>query len=235
LAGGVACDSQPIRDAIVRYGIGPDKVLSIATFSPQYLVFAPAKLADDVEQFLNDHARVLLSYVSFGAEYRLDVLREGMRRHRQAYPQTGFIWLGFPDKEMQAARDFVRDWPAEERNSLLLLGNLKHDEFLTLLSRCHLYLRTPACDGVAASVLESLGLGIPVVASENGRRPAGVVTYQDRDAADMADKLRYVIEHRQEVKAHLRQETADDNVGRMADWLAGESTVSSPKSVLAVR
>jgi glycosyltransferase involved in cell wall biosynthesis len=235
LAGGVACDSQPIRDAIVRYGIGPDKVLSIATFSPQYLVFAPAKLADDVEQFLNDHARVLLSYVSFRAEYRLDVLREGMRRHRQAYPQTGFIWLGFPDKEMQAARDFVRDWPAEERNSLLLLGNLKHDEFLTLLSRCHLYLRTPACDGVAASVLESLGLGIPVVASENGRRPAGVVTYQDRDAADMADKLRYVIEHRQEVKAHLRQETADDNVGRMADWLAGESTVSSPKSVLAVR
>ena len=51
----------------------------------------------------------------------------------------------------------------------------------------------------------------------------------------MADKLRYVIEHFQEVKANLQHETADDNVGRMADWLAGESTVSSPNSMLAVR
>ena len=73
------------------------------------------------------------------------------------------------------------------------MENLNHNEFMTLLSRCTAKLRTPACDGVSASVLESLALGIPVVASENGRRPAGVITYAERDAADMCLKLEYLL------------------------------------------
>ena len=222
LAGAIACDSEPIRDEIVKYGIAPKRVQSIATFSPQYLSFAQAVLPAQVEKFLLEHPRVILSYVSFRPEYRLEVLQEGMKRYRETDPDAGFIWLGFPGKEMPAAERFVAIWPAEERSSLLLLGNLGHDEFLSLLSRCFLYLRTPECDGVAASVLESLALGIPVVASENGRRPAGVISYNDTSAADMVDKLRFVREQYDEVKAGLSADTSVDNVSRMADWLAGE-------------
>jgi glycosyltransferase involved in cell wall biosynthesis len=227
MAGEVACDSDPIREAIVQYGIRPAKVTSIATFSPQYLEFARVDLAERVEKFLREHPRILLSYVSFRPEYRLDVLREGMRRYRALDPGAGFIWLGFPGKEMPAAEEFVRSWPAEEKASLLLLGNLTHDEFLSLLSRCFVYLRTPACDGVAASVLESLALKIPVVASANGRRPAGVITYNDTDAADMVEKLRFVREHYDKVKESLQSDAGDDNVGRMADWLVG-NLISAP-------
>jgi hypothetical protein len=99
---------------------------------------------------------------------------------------------------------------------------LAHDQFLTLLSRSFICLRTPACDGVAASVLESIALGIPVVASENGRRPAGVVTYKDANAADMVAKLSYVTEHYSEVKSALRVESGDDNIGKMAEWVASD-------------
>lgn len=222
LAGDIACDSQPIREAIVEYGVRPEKVQSIATFSPQYLEFVPRALPDAVETFLNHHPRVLVSYVSFRPEYRLDVLREGMRRYRGQDPGAGYIWLGFPPKELPAAEEFVRQWPEDERASLLLLGNLDHDQFLTLLSRSYIYLRTPACDGVAASVLEALALGVPVVASANGRRPAGVVTYEDADVADMVAKLVYVREHYAQVKAGLRVDDSGDNVGRMADWLVGK-------------
>ena len=235
LAGRIACDSEPIRDAIIRYGISPEKVQSIATFSPQYLQFDRAALPPLIEEFLQRYPRVFLSYVSFRPEYRLDVLREGMRRYRQHDPEAGFIWLGFPDKEMPAAVDSVKDWPAEERTSLLLLGNLNHDQFLSLLGRCFVYLRTPACDGVAASVLESLALGIPVVASENGRRPAGVITYDDPSASDMAEKLRSVFQRYDEVKAGLTFEMSDDNVGRMADWLAGDRVVKASERAVAVR
>jgi glycosyltransferase involved in cell wall biosynthesis len=136
---------------------------------------------------------------------------------------------------MAAAEEFVRGWSEEERASLLLLGNLMHDQFLTLLSRCFVYLRTPACDGVAASVLESLALGVPVVASENGRRPAGVVTYSDTSAADMVQKLQFVREHHEEVKAALQFDTSDDNVGRMADWLAGNGLGEASETRVAVR
>jgi glycosyltransferase involved in cell wall biosynthesis len=235
LAGSIACDSEPIRDAIVKYRIRPEKVQSIATFSPQYLQFTPATLPDQVEYFLKNHSRVFLSYVSFRSEYRLDVLRAGMRQYRERDPAAGFIWLGFPGKEMPAAEEFVSTWQAEERSSLLLLGNLTHDQFLTLLSRCFVYLRTPACDGVAASVLESLALRVPVVASENERRPAGVVTYSDTSAGDMVDKLRFVLEHYDEVKAGLRLDLGDDNVGRMADWLAGDPVGEPSESAVAVR
>jgi glycosyltransferase involved in cell wall biosynthesis len=234
VAGEIACDSEPIRDAIVKYGIRPEKVRSIATFSPQYLQFSRVPLPEQIETFLNSHSQVFLSYVSFRPEYRLDVLREGMKRYREQDPGAGFIWLGFPGKEISAAEDFVSGWLPDERASLLLLGNLTHDQFLTLLSQCFVYLRTPACDGVAASVLESLALGVPVVASENGRRPTGVVTYSDTDAADMVNKLRFVRDRYEEVKAGLAFEMSDDNVGRMADWLArnplgepSESTVAA--------
>jgi glycosyltransferase involved in cell wall biosynthesis len=222
IAGEVACDSDPIREAIIKYGIRPDKVISIATFSPQYLEFAPVEMPKRVEDFLQRHARIILSYVSFRPEYRLDVLRDAMRRYRTIDPEAGYIWLGFPGKEMPAAEEFVRSWPAEEQATLLLLGNLTHDEFLSLLTRCFVYLRTPACDGVAASVLESLALKVPVVASANGRRPSSVITYNDTDATDMVEKLRFAREHYDKVKESLQTDAGDDNVGRMADWLVGD-------------
>ena len=45
LAGGIACDSPEICDAIINYGIPARKVTAIATFSSQYLNFKAAKLA----------------------------------------------------------------------------------------------------------------------------------------------------------------------------------------------
>src|SRR6185312_8839765 len=75
--GGIACDSAEIKQAIVGYGIRSDKVSSIATFSSQYLSFAPAKLSPEIERFLSERDPVFFSYVSFRAEYRLEVLREG--------------------------------------------------------------------------------------------------------------------------------------------------------------
>jgi glycosyltransferase involved in cell wall biosynthesis len=237
LAAGTACDSADIKDAIERYGISPEKVVAIATFSLQYLDFIVAPLPEEAESFLGSHDPVIFSYVSFRPEYRLELLREAMANYRKSYPNSGFIWLGFPDKEFSAAQEFAKTWPVAERKSLLLLGNLTHDQFLTLLTRSRINLRTPACDGVAASVLESLSLGVPVVASENGRRPRGVVTYRDTDAADMYAKLVYATEHIDEVRHGIPPQGGDDddNVGKMADWLSGESVVATNREIVAVR
>jgi glycosyltransferase involved in cell wall biosynthesis len=225
LAGKIACDSADIKQAIEAYGIRPEKITAIATFSSQYLNFTPASLAEQVERFLQTHGPVFFSYVSFRPEYRLEVVRECMVLYRKRYPDAGFIWLGFPATEFLEAQQFVECWTTEEKRSLLLLGNLTHDEFLTLMARCFACLRTPACDGVAASVLEALTLQVPVVASQNDRRPPGVITYEDTNACDMCAKLTYVTENYAQVKSNLGLHTTDDNVGRMADWLAGETAV----------
>jgi hypothetical protein len=82
--------------------------------------------------------------------------------------------------------------------------------------------RTPACDGVSASVLESLALGIPVLASENGRRPPGVITYREDDPFDLASNLEHLCANYADVKEQTCLETRDDNLGRTVDWLLGE-------------
>lgn len=232
LAGGIACDSAEIAQAIASYGISPEKIAAIETFSAQYLEFEPAPLSPEIESFLHGHSPVFFSYVSFRPEYRLETLREAMALFRRQFPQAGFIWLGFPEKEMPAARDYVRNFSPEEQQSLLLLRNLEHDAFLSLLSRCTAYVRTPACDGVSASVLESLTLKIPVIASENGRRPQGALTYQELDADGLCSSMAYVAQHRESVRARIEVSAAGDNVGRMADWLAGTES-PAPKEEVA--
>jgi glycosyltransferase involved in cell wall biosynthesis len=221
LAGAVACDSEEIKQAIREYGVRSSKVTAIATFSSQYLHFRHASLPTEVEEFLSSRTPVFFAYVSFRPEYRLDTLRRGMSLFRKRYPSAAFIWLGFPAKELQLAQKFVATWPQEEKDSLLLLGNLSHDQFLTLMTRCLAVVRTPACDGVAASVLEALAFGVPVLASENGRRPAGVITYMDTSAEEMSCKMSYLVENYETVKAGLSVVEADDNIGQMADWLSG--------------
>lgn len=235
LAEAVACDDLAIKQAIENYGIPPEKVQAIPTFSLQYVDFQPAILGTDIELFLKQHHPIVFCYVAFRPEYRLEVVREAMKLFRARHPNAGFIWLGFPGKEFSAAQEFVRAWPAKERDGLLLLGNLAHDGFLTLLSRSSIFLRTPACDGVCASVLESLALGIPVVASENQRRPAGVVTYGENHAADMCARLVYVSEHYDEVRGRIRPAPGEDNVNTMAGWLTGEAGVKTALQAVSVR
>jgi glycosyltransferase involved in cell wall biosynthesis len=133
------------------------------------------------------------------------------------------------------AQQYVDGWAGDERKSVLVLGNLTHDQFLTLLSRCFIFLRTPACDGVAASVLESIALGIPVVASENQRRPEGVVTYRDTDAPDLCKKLLSVTADYHKTKSGLSVSALDDNVRLMADWLLDRHGEHVESEVLAAR
>src|SRR5438128_1026863 len=73
LARGIACDSLPIKQAIVSYGINPRKIAAIETFSSQYLDFHPVSLGEEIDTFLRSHDPVVLCYVSFRLVYRLDV------------------------------------------------------------------------------------------------------------------------------------------------------------------
>jgi glycosyltransferase involved in cell wall biosynthesis len=222
LSGRISCNNMQVKQAIERYGLDPDRVVAIPGFSRQHVDFQPVSLASDVEAFLQKRHPVFFCYVSFRPEYRLPVLRDAMLRFRRRYPNAGFIWLGFPSKELPAARDFAGRWPGQERESLLLLGNLAHDEFLTLLTRCFAYIRTPACDGVSSSILESLALGVPVVASENGSRPTNVITFRGEDAEDLCAKLIGLAASYAQAKDQARLEDAEDNISRTVDWLLEE-------------
>lgn len=229
LAASISCDSDPVKRGIEGYGIRSDRIVAIPPFSKQNLSFSSVSLPENVETFLKQHDQVFFCYVSFRPEYELPTLRRAMARFRRDYPKAGFVWLGFPSKEMPAVEQYVGEWSADEREGLLLLGNLPHDEFLSLLRCCTAYLRTPMCDGVAASILESLALGIPVVASDNGARPDGVVTYTNLDEAEMCAKLNLVVTQPEQVKQQAQLDQMDDNINLTVDWLLGQSGIRPAK------
>lgn len=221
LSGQISCNHTAVKEAIQSYGIAASYVVAVPGFSCRHLDFQPVPLPPEIEFFLQRHCPVFFCYVAFRPEYKLDALREAMVKFRQFCPQAAFIWLGFPEKELPAVRTFVHNWPTQERETLLLLGNLPHDQFLVLLSRCFAYIRTPVCDGVSASVLEALALGIPVVASENAHRPNGVMTYRAGDANDLCDTLVELTQRYREIKEQTRLQDADDTIAQTVDWLLG--------------
>ena len=231
-AGSVICNSVEIKKAIQSYATNGLEIVPIPGFSAQYLRFQKRPLAPAVEDFLARHPPTFFCFVCFRPEYALDALLDGMRRFSEVHPRAGFIWLGFPVKEMPQVEAYLDGQPGGRQKNLLLLGNLDHDTFLTLLSRCFAYLRPPTCDGVSASVLESIALGVPVIAAENGRRPPGVVTFRFGDGADISAKLQYTVENYDSVKRATKIQKVEDNVERTAVWLLAQGNAEK-KSVYA--
>jgi glycosyltransferase involved in cell wall biosynthesis len=221
LCGSIACDSPQVMQAIEGYGIHARKITPVPTFSLQYVQFRPQPLPRPTEEFLSKHHPVFLAYLCFRPEYRVELLRAAMNRFRSTSPNAGFVWVGFPDSELPQVHAWVGTWPASERAALLLLGNLPHDAYLTLLKRCTAYLRTPETDGVAASVLEAQALGLPVIASENGSRPLGVLNYHGADPKDMCVKMQAAaVSAARSSSNEAYPQDFPDNIALMADWLA---------------
>ena len=153
LAGAVACDSAEIKQAIEGYGIPPTKVMAIATFSPQYLQFEPAIVPAEAGGISFSAATRIFFLCLYRPEYRLEIITRGHVVVPKKVPSGRFHMAGFPWQGIAVSPEFRgRVGSKEERDSLVLLGNLSHDQFLTLMTRCvcgtaHTGLRWCSCFG----------------------------------------------------------------------------------------
>lgn len=219
----VTCDSEEIRAEIVKYGIEDFRVKAIPCVSSELLMWKPLKLPKRVETFLTQHNPVFFSYVRMRPEYGFDVFLRAIRQCAETYPEVGFIWMGPSSREIPGFEHLITASGVNGDN-LMLLPNADHDEFLTTMSRCDATIRVHGCDGVSASVLESLALGVPVIACKDGRRPAGVITYDLASAADLLDKILLVARNRSQIAAHTPKPCVENNTSKMVELLMAEQT-----------
>jgi len=70
-----------------------------------------------------------------------------------------------------------------------MLGDVNHDTCLALMSASDVFVRPTLEDGDSISVREALALGVPVVASDIGTRPAGAILFQRGDVGEMLSKV----------------------------------------------
>lgn len=210
-SGEIICNHEPVKAAIEAYGIPAAKIHPIPAYSVQYEEEIPAPLPAAVEDFLSGHEPRLFSYALFRPEFTVEALWEAFSRVRQRFPRAGLLLAGPPELP-----EGIRRALAERAldSSVFVPGNLPHAQFLTAVGRSDVFVRTHLRDGVCTSVLEALSLGVPVVASEDGLRPASVVTYSPGDGHDLAAKLERVLGDLPAARNRVKRPDVDDNLDR---------------------
>lgn len=128
-------------------------------------------LPEKLESFFSKHDPVLISVGLLEPEYDLPLQIEAIGHVRKTYPNAGLLMIGSGSLE-PGLRDRIVAQP--EASHMLLAGDVAHAATMHAISRAALMLRTTHYDGDAVSVREALHLGTPVIATDNGMRPAGV-------------------------------------------------------------
>jgi glycosyltransferase involved in cell wall biosynthesis len=185
LAQKIICNNAAVKKRIIEYGIAPEKIIPIPAFCLQYLE-DKTELPTAIKKFITKHEPIACSYIYLRPDFNIAFLMRGLQGVLQQYPQVGLIFLG-AYQETPALNQLLQEHGLFENS--FIASDLDHGDFLATLAASKVYIRTPAVDGVSSSVLEALGLGTRVVASENGARPAGVMTYQDGNVADFIQKV----------------------------------------------
>ena len=201
----IVCNNEAVKRLLTRYGVRPAKIRPIPAFSTQYLEERSTDLPGAMPSFLSRYPVVLFTYARFRPTFFLPELIDGFAIAAAQRPDVGLLLCADPghseDNLPQRIADQIET--ANLRERVLVVGDLSHDQFLGALSRSAFYVRTPVSDGVASSVLEALSLGVPVIAAENGSRPAGVITYPATDADALGRVLLDAIGRRSEIAAAL--------------------------------
>jgi glycosyltransferase involved in cell wall biosynthesis len=210
----IICNSEAVRERIQGYGVSAKKIVPIPAFSREYLEYTPARLPDTLEEFLGRFARRVFTYLRMRPLFYPLTLVNGMAMLARSHPDVGLVICGgLSHSEGDLWREVQEAIAAHNlADRICFVDDLDHDAFLTALQRCDLYVRTPITDGVASSVLEALALGVPVVACDNGTRPAGVLTYPATDGTALARAVAHVLDHRTEVLEGLAQVEVPDTL-----------------------
>jgi glycosyltransferase involved in cell wall biosynthesis len=167
---GVIAVNREIADLFGRFGVPAARVRLI----PPHSVSPPgeqAALPDDLARFFEQRQPRLIAVGQLEPEYDLPLQIDAMANVLERHPNAGLAILGSGSLEGML-RERVESKPYRDR--ILLCGDVAHEGTLRAIGRSDIVLRTTLYDGDSISVREALAFGTPVIATDNGMRPAGV-------------------------------------------------------------
>ena len=170
LDGAIAVNTE-IAALFRKFGVREERIRTILPFvvrPPDPAVAMPEKLA----AFFAAHRQVLLTVGLLEPEYDLEAQIDVMAEVRERFPESGLVIAGAGSLEEALRKRIAQKTYGEH---VLLYGDMPHPVTMRATLECEALLRTTLYDGDSVSVREALYLGTPVIATENGMRPGGVV------------------------------------------------------------
>jgi glycosyltransferase involved in cell wall biosynthesis len=180
----VICVSDGIRCALLALGLPPHRTEIV----PAWLKTERPEVSLDpsILAWMGRHQPLLSTALFFRPEYGFDLLATALARLRLRYPSVGCLVMGTGEQREEAVRR-IHETGLEE--NVLMLGDVNHDACLALILVSDVFIRATLEDGDSTSVREALSLGVPVVASRTGTRPAGAILFQPGDVGEMLSKV----------------------------------------------
>ena len=176
----VVCVSPAIRGALLPLGVEPRRTVVLPAFLGTEGSSDRSKSGP--RAWIARHWPLFSTVLFFRPEYGFNLLIAGLAQIRRRYPSLGCLVMGSGEQRTEAEK-MVRDTGLEE--GVRLLGDVNHEACLTLMSASDVFLRPTLQDGDSVSVREALSLGVPVVASRTGTRPAGALLFAPGDVKEM--------------------------------------------------
>jgi glycosyltransferase involved in cell wall biosynthesis len=217
LSDAIICNSAAEKRVLSTL-VKSTKIFAIPAFSKQYLDFSMSQLEPAAERFIGSHEPVISTYLCFRDGFFTDTVIHSITQLALKWPNLGLVVVG-TGNEVGLFQEKVA--AAHISDNVYLCGDMDHSSFMTLISKSMIHLRTPITDGVSATVLEALSLRIPVVASENGNRPATVVTYIADDPNDLTRVLNTTLNNHAEVAESVSPPAIDDTAVREVELIFG--------------
>jgi glycosyltransferase involved in cell wall biosynthesis len=167
---GLIAVNQELVEMFHRFGVAGGRIRLIPPHAMETGANASG-LPDGIAAFYREHDPMLVTVSGLEPEYDLPLQIEALGKLRLQFPRIGLAIIGGGSQEADIRR-LIDGKPYGK--DLLLCGDMAHEDTLAGIRAGTLFLRTTWYDGDSISVREALDLGTPVVASDNGMRPAGV-------------------------------------------------------------
>lgn len=200
-------------------GAKPERVHTIVPFA---LTTQPAigPLPEPLGSFFASASHRIFSASGFEPEYDIPSQFQAMEAILARFPRAALAIAGYGRREAEL-REAAAQLPWRDR--VMLCGDLAHSTVLAAMREANICLRTTLYDGDAISVREALALGTPVIATDNGMRPPGVILTPIGDSAALAKAV--IAQLETGPKPRMKGNTGAENleaVARIYRALAGE-------------
>jgi len=187
----ITCVSPRLRQAVETLGVPGPQIKVSPAFGGVTEVSAHWVLSPGFENWFERHHPVFSATASNRPEYGSELLVEAIARLLNTHKDAGCLLIGLGEEAKQI-RSLI-----EQRNltrSVLMLGDVPHEECLHVMSRSSAFIRPTFTDGDSISVREALALGVPVIASDAAARPEGTILFETGNPDDLMKKMECVLE-----------------------------------------